>query len=68
MSLVEIIVYCNYKRKFPAIGDKDFTSTIGIETSGMEESKKEEPPIKIDEDSQPEMKIKPVKIITKTDN
>ena len=68
LSLIEIIVYCYYRRKFPAIGDKDFTSTIGIETSGMEESKKEEPPIKIDEDSQPEMKIKPVKIITKTDN
>ena len=68
LSLVQIIVYCNFKRKYPAIGEKDFTSTIGIETSGIEESKKEEPPIKIDDDSQTQIKEKPVKIITKTDN
>ena len=68
LSFVKIVVYCNFKRKYPAIGEKDFTSTIGIETSGMEETKKEEAPIKIDEDSQNEIKEKPVKIITKTDN
>ena len=67
LSLVQIIVYLNYKRKYPAIGEKEFSSTIGIETVG-EETKKEEPPIKIDEDSQPEGKEKPVKIVTKNDN
>ena len=67
LSLVQIIVYLNFRRKYPAIGERDFSSTIGIET-GNDEPKKEEPPIKIDEDSQPEAKEKPVKIVTKADN
>ena len=58
----------NFKKKYPAIGDKDFTSTIGIETSGMEDSKKEETPIKIDDDNQTDTKEKPVKIVAKSDN
>ena len=68
LSCVQIIVYLNFKRKYPAIGEREFSSTIGIETTGNEESKKEEAPIKIDEDSQPQAKEKPVKIISKTDN
>ena len=68
LSLVQIIVYCNFRSKYPAIGDKDFTSTIGIESSGMEETKKEEAPIKIDEDTQSKIKEKPVKIIIKNEN
>ena len=67
LSLVQIIVYLNFKRKYPAIGDREFSSTIGIET-GNDEPKKEETPIKIDEDSQPQAKEKPVKIVTKTDS
>ena len=68
LCLVEIVVYMNFKKKYPAIGDKDFTSTIGIETSGMEDSKKEETPIKIDDDNQTDTKEKPVKIVAKSDN
>ena len=68
LCLVEIVVYLNFKKKYPAIGDKDFTSTIGIETSGMEDSKKEETPIKIDDDNQADTKEKPVKIVAKSDN
>ena len=68
LSLIQIIVYLNYKRKYPAIGEREFSSTIGIESTGNEDSKKEEAPIKIDEDSQPQAKEKPVKIVTKTDN
>ena len=67
LSLVQIIVYLNFRRKYPAIGDREFSSTIGIET-GNDEPKKEETPIKIDEDSQPQAKEKPVKIVTKTDS
>ena len=67
LSLVQIIVYLKYRRKYPAIGERDFSSTIGIET-GNEDTKKEETPIKIDEDSQPQAKEKPVKIVTKIDN
>ena len=67
LSLVQIIVYLNFRRKYPAIGDREFSSTIGIET-GNDEPKKEETPIKIDEDSQPSAKEKPVKIVTKTDS
>ena len=68
ISLVQIIVYLNFKRKYPAIGEREFSSTIGIETTGNEDSKKEETPIKIDEENQPETKEKPVKIVSKTDN
>ena len=65
LSLVEIIIYLSYKRKYPAIGERDFSSTIGIETTTNEEgTKKEEPPIKMDEEDV-KGKEKPVKIITK---
>ena len=67
LSLVQIVVYLNYRRKYPAIGDKDFASTIGIETTTSED-KKEDTPIKIDEDNQTDVKEKPVKIISKSDN
>ena len=68
LCLVQLVVYFNFKRKYPAISDKVFTSTIGIESTGTEETKKEDTPIKIDEESQPEMKVKPVKILTKVNN
>ena len=64
VSLVQIAVYLNFKRKYPVIGDRDFSSTIGIETSGAEETKKEEPSVKVDEDKQPKTKEKPVKIVS----
>ena len=68
LSLVQIVVYLNIKRRYPAIGEREFSSTIGIESTGNEDIKKEEAPIKIDEDSQPQAKEKPVKIVTKTEN
>ena len=68
LSLIQIIVFLHYKRKYPGIGEREFSSTIGIETSGNEESKKEETPIKIDEDNQPKGKDKPVKIISKLES
>ena len=49
LSLVQIVIYLNYKKKYPIIGERDFSSTIGIETTPNEEAKKESTPIKMDE-------------------
>ncbi len=38
LALVEIIIYFNYKRKYTTIGEREFTPTIGIETSTIEEA------------------------------
>ena len=66
LALIEVVIYLNFKRKYPAIGERDFSSTIGIETNPSDESnKKEEPPIKMDEESEIKGKEKPVKIISK---
>jgi solute carrier family 50 protein (sugar transporter) len=67
ISLIQIFIYLNFKRKYPIIGERDISSTIGIETSGIEESKKEEPSVKIDDDKPAKTKEKPVKIVSKTD-
>ena len=67
ISLIQIFIYLNFKRKYPIIGERDISSTIGIETSGMEESKKEEPSVIIDDDKPTATKEKPVRIVSKTD-
>ena len=64
LCLIQIIIFLNFKRKFPTIGEREFTSTIGIESTGNEETKKEEE-IKIDD--QPQGKEKPVKIVSKAE-
>lgn len=64
LNLVQIIIYISYSKKYPAIGTKEVSSTIGIETGISDDNnKKEETPIKIDEDTVG--KEKPVKIVTK---
>lgn len=65
LNLVEILVYFNIKRKYPTIGERDFSSTIGIETTNEENTKKEDAPIKMDEDNEEKAKEKPVKIVEK---
>ena len=65
LNLAQIAVYINLSRKYPAIGQREFSSTIGIESTGSEETKKEESQIKIDEESVDKMKVKPVKITNK---
>ena len=68
LAIIQIIVYFYYKKKFSGFEERDFSSTIGIESSSSEEGKKEESTcIKIDEDQSNE-KEKPVKIISKIDN
>ena len=64
LYLLLIIVYLTYKRKYPLIGKKALSSTIGIEIGGNEEGRKQES-IKID--SLPKGRVKRVKIITKPD-
>ena len=62
LSLVQVIVYINFSRKYPPPGKAEFSSTIGIETTPNDEIKKEETPIKIDEENDVKRKEKPVKI------
>ena len=64
LSLIEIFIYLNYKKKYPSIGEREF-STIGIESSNDEPTKKEEMPIKLTEENEEEIKEKnkPVKIL-----
>lgn len=67
LSLFQIIVFLTCKRKYPGISEKVFSSTIGIESTGNDEIKKEESTeVKIDEE--PKAKVKKVKIISKVDN
>ena len=66
LSLVQIVIYLNYQKKYPIIGERDFSSTIGIETTPNEKVKKEATPIKMDEmTEETEGKEKPVKISAK---
>jgi solute carrier family 50 protein (sugar transporter) len=62
LSSMEIALYINSKRRYPGIGERDTTGTIDIVTGGNEE-KKEETPIKMDE-----QEGKPVQIVNKLDN
>ena len=62
LSLVQVIIYINFSRKYPPPGKAEFSSTIGIETTSNDETKKEETPIKIDEENDVKGKEKPVKI------
>ena len=69
LAITQIVVFLNYKRKYPGIGEVNYTSTIGIENTGNEEGKKEEDTsISNDEENHKDMKEKPVKIIAKDDN
>ena len=65
LSLLEIAIYLNYKQKYPSIGEREFSSSIGIESSNDESTKKEEMPIKLTEENEEEIKEKnkPVKIL-----
>ena len=67
LYLIQIFIYINYKKKYPAIGEKDFGSTVGIEKDGSEEIKKVENEVKNDEDNQNGVKEKPIKIVGKVD-
>lgn len=62
LSLIEIVIFWNYKINYPSISEREFDSTIGIESS-TEESTKKEMPIKFEEENDDYTgKNKPVKI------
>ena len=65
LSFIEIVIYLNYKKQYPSIGEREFNSTLGIESSNNEPNKKEEMPIKLPDEDEEEIKgkDKPVKII-----
>ena len=63
LAVVQVIVYFNYKNKFQNFEDN---TSIGIESTGTEEGKKEDSTtVKIDEENQSNQKEKPVKIVSK---
>lgn len=63
LCLVQLCVRFNYKRRYANPGE---ITTIGIESTGADETKKEEKmDINIDEESQEKAKEKPVRIVTK---
>ena len=59
ISVIQIVIYFNYKKKYPSIG---YSSTTIIDTS-LNEENKNEVEIKIDDDNLSETKDRPVKII-----
>ena len=59
LSLIQIIIFLNFKKKYPTIGEKEISSTIGIESTGSDEKKENE--TKIDEEDKGIEK--PVKIL-----
>ena len=63
ISVIQIIIYNNYKKKYPTIGEKNVSSTIGIETTGTEKTE-----MKLDGDKENNGIEKPVKIVSKLDN
>ena len=65
--LLEIIVYKNYKKKYPIISEKNIiNTTIGIESISNGDDKKVNTNIKINQnDIQKKIKEKPVKIVDK---
>ena len=67
LSKIQIFIFLKYKRKYPGIGEREASSTIGIETN--ENEKKEDDNInKDDEEAPTTVKEKPVKIVSKIDN
>ena len=64
LSIIQIIIFFNFKKRYFTIGEKQFASTIGIESNGNDNENKEN--INKDEDDlQRNMKEKPVKIVEK---
>ena len=73
LSTVQIILFLNYRKKYPIIGEKEFNSTstnsIGIENTENDENRREEPKIKDqNENNELNIKEKPVKIMEKENN
>ena len=69
ISLIQIIIYLNFEKKYPIIGKKYLTSTVGIESSEIDPKNRDATFIKIGEEIPSKFKVKHVKILkTKLDN
>ena len=66
LAAIQILIFHIYKKRYTTIGEKESSSTIGIESN--ENNKKGDMEIKIEDESQSKMEAKPVKIISKMDN
>ena len=64
LDLTQIIIFINFRKKYPRIGDKDTNSNVVFDSVGNEEIKKGDIPVNEDE-IQSNLKEKPVKIIEK---
>lgn len=67
LSTIQIFIFLKYKRKYPGIGEKECSSTIGIETN-ENDKKEDDNTIKDDEDAPAKIKEKPVRIASNIDN
>ena len=65
LATMQIVLYLNFKKKYPIISDKDFSSIIGIENISNEDKKGEIKLKDIIEDNESGLKERPVKIIEK---
>lgn len=67
LSMIQITIFVNYRRKYPGIGEKENGSNVVFENTGNEENnKKDDNNIKeVEEDIQSNIKEKPVKIVGK---
>ena len=65
LASIQMIIYQNYSNRYPHIDKRSESSTIGIE---KEEIKKDENIRNIDEETQPSINEKPVKIVEKIDD
>ena len=64
LDLTKIIIFLNFKKKYPRIGEKDTNSNVVFDMVGNDENKKGDIPIN-DDEVQSNLKEKPVKIIEK---
>ena len=64
LDLTQIIIFLNFKKKYPRIGDKETNSNVVFDSVGNDESKKGDISVNEDE-TQSNLKEKPVKIIEK---
>lgn len=65
-SLIQMVIYRSYKKKFPEIGEKNSSSTLDVENNEGEDKKEENSELKQDDDDKDSnLKEKPVKILEK---
>ena len=68
IGILQVIVWNVWKRKYPTIEQIREIATIGIESTGDEGDFKKETTTRSDEEKEDNIKVKPVKIVTKKDD